>query len=91
MIKSFRGKTAKALFDGEDVKAFRALARIASRKLDVLDAAVKLDDLRSPPGNHLEALKGGRKGQHSIRINDQYRICFVWNNGAEEVEIVDYH
>lgn len=91
MIKSFKGKVAKALFDGEDVKTFRALAKVASRKLDMLDAAVMLDDLRSPPGNHLEALKGRRKGQHSIRVNDQYRICFVWNNGAEQVEIVDYH
>lgn len=91
MIKSFKGKAAKALFDGEDVKALRAVARAAHRKLDMLDAAVTLDDLRNPPGNRLEALKGDRKGQHSIRINDQYRICFVWNDGAEHVEIVDYH
>jgi toxin HigB-1 len=91
VIKSFKGKVAKALFDGEDVKAFRALAKVASRKLDMLDAAVTLEDLRSPPGNHLEALKGNRKGQHSIRINDQYRICFVWTDGAEQVEIIDYH
>ncbi len=91
MIKSFKGKTAKALFDGEDVKAFRPVAKVVRRKLDMLDAAVKLDDLRSPPGNRLEALKGDRKGQHSIRINDQYRICFAWNDGAEHVEIVDYH
>jgi proteic killer suppression protein len=90
VIESFKGKAAKALFDGEAVKAFRALAKVASRKLDMLDAAVTLDDLRRPPGNHLEALKGNRKGQHSIRVNDQYRICFVWNNGAEQVEIVDY-
>jgi proteic killer suppression protein len=91
VIKSFKGKTAKALFDGEDVKVFRPIAKIVRRKLDLLDAAVNLDDLRSPPGNHLEALKGDRKGQHSIRINDQYRICFVWSDGAEQVEIVDYH
>jgi proteic killer suppression protein len=91
VIKSFKGKTAKALFDGEDVKVFRPFAKIVRRKLDLLDAAVNLDDLRSPPGNHLEALKGDRKGQHSIRINDQYRICFVWSDGAEHVEIVDYH
>jgi proteic killer suppression protein len=91
VIKSFKGKTAKALFDGEDVKAFRAFARIARRKLDMLDAAVNLGDLRNPPGNYFEALRGDRKGQHSIRINDKYRICFVWNDGAEQVEIVDYH
>jgi proteic killer suppression protein len=65
---------------------------VALRKLDQLDAAVKLDDLRVPPGNHLETLKGHRKGQHSIRINDQWRLCFVWEaNGAHCVEIVDYH
>lgn len=91
MIKSFKGKAAKAVFNGEDVKTFRSFAKIVRRKLDMLDAAVKLGDLRVPPGNQLEALRGDRKGQHSIRINDQYRICFVWNDGAEQVEIVDYH
>jgi toxin HigB-1 len=65
---------------------------VALRKLDMLNAASELMDLRSPPGNRLEALKGGRKGQHSIRINDQWRLCFVWSDhGAEDVEIVDYH
>jgi proteic killer suppression protein len=65
---------------------------VALRKLDQLNAAVKLNDLRIPPGNHLEALKGRRKGQHSIRINDQWRVCFVWvTDGAHSVEIVDYH
>ena len=65
---------------------------MALRKLDMLDAAAELSDLRSPPGNRLEALQGDRVGQHSIRINDQYRICFVWKDGgAENVEIVDYH
>ena len=71
---------------------FRPIARIALRKLDMLDAAVCLDDLRIPPGNRLEALKGDRSGQYSIRINDQWRICFTWGNGAaQQVEIVDYH
>lgn len=69
-----------------------ALWGVAVRKLEYLDAAVRLEDLRVPPGNRLEALAGDRKGQHSIRINDQYRICFVWTDqGADEVEIVDYH
>jgi proteic killer suppression protein len=64
---------------------------VAARKLDMLDAAASLGDLRSPPGNRLEALKGDRAGQHSIRINDRWRICFVWKDDAEHVEIVDYH
>ncbi len=68
------------------------LSRLALRKLDMLDAAARLEDLRIPPANRLEALKGDRAGQHSIRINDQWRICFIWRDGgAEEVEIVDYH
>lgn len=68
------------------------LAAVARRKLRMLDAAVRLDDLRAPPGNRLEALSGGRLGQHSVRINDQWRLCFVWfEGGAREVEIVDYH
>ncbi len=71
---------------------FKAVERIALRKLRQLDAATDLGDLASPPGNHLEALKGDRRGQHSIRINDQWRICFVWRDGdAFDVEIVDYH
>ena len=70
---------------------FRSIATLAGRKLDMLDAAQSLSDLRSPPGNRLEALRGRRAGQHSIRINDQWRICFVWTDGAEDVEIVDYH
>jgi toxin HigB-1 len=74
------------------VPRFRALERQARRKLMLLDGAGVLNDLRSPPGNRLEALKGDRRGQHSIRINDKWRICFVWrDNGAEDVEIVDYH
>lgn len=91
MIKSFRDRDAARLHAGGNVRKFQAFARIAHRKLDMLNAAHRLEDLRSPPGNRLEALRGDREGQHSIRINDQWRICFVWNDGAEDVEIVDYH
>jgi len=73
-------------------RSWRAFAKVTLRKLDMLDAAVELKDLRSPPGNRLEALQGNRAGQHSIRINDQWRICFRWGaKGPEDVEIVDYH
>ena len=92
MIRTFRDAAAARLFADEDVSRFRAIERQARRKLLLLDGAGALDDLRQPPGNRLEALKGNRLGQHSIRINDQWRICFVWRNGgAEQVEIVDYH
>ena len=92
MIRSFKDKRADALFRGETVPQFRSFEKAACRKLDMLDAAAQLTDLRSPPGNRLEALKGDRAGQHSIRINDQWRICFVWRDGAAEaVEIIDYH
>ena len=95
MIKSFSDKKAAALFDGEPYKRWKAydsIADAALRKLDMLDAAISLDNLRAIPGNQLEALSGDRKGQFSIRINDQWRICFVWDGGdALEVEIVDYH
>jgi toxin HigB-1 len=92
VIRSFRDRRTEALYRGEHVAAFQAIKSVALRKLDMLDAATRLTDLRSPPGNRLEALAGNRRGQHSIRINDQYRICFVWSeHGAEEVEIVDYH
>lgn len=94
MILSFVDARAEAIFNGHlPGKGFPAeLVRSARRKLVMLDAAQSLQDLRSPPGNRLEALKGDRAGQHSIRINDQFRICFVWAlNGAEDVEIVDYH
>jgi proteic killer suppression protein len=92
MILSFRDAATARLFADEDVSRFRAIERQARRKLLVLHGAGSLNDLRSPPGNRLEALKGERKGQHSIRINDQWRICFEWRNGgAENVEIVDYH
>lgn len=91
MIRSFADRDTERLFGDEDVRRFRAIERAARRKLLLLDAVTRLDDLRSPPGNRLEALKGDRSGQHSIRINDQWRICFRWNDGAEAVEIVDYH
>jgi len=92
MIVSFKGKEAEALFNDRPVPKLRAIERQARRKLLYLNAATTIDDLRQPPGNHLEALKGDRKGRHSIRINDQWRICFRWHDGnAHEVEIVDYH
>ena len=93
MISSFRCKETEKLFNGKySSKLPRSIRRFAARKLDYLDAAGELDDLRSPPGNHLEALRGDRSGQHSIRINDQWRICFAWRgNNAHDVEIVDYH
>ena len=92
MIRSFRDAAAARLFADEDVPRYRGIERQARRKLLLLDGAGALSDLRQSPGNRLEALKGDRKGQHSIRINDQWRVCFVWrNDGAEQVEIVDYH
>lgn len=92
MIMSFRGKEAEALFHDREVARLRSIERQARRKLLYLDAATALAELRRPPGNRLEALKGDRKGQHSIRINDQWRICFRWHDGnAHDVEIVDYH
>jgi len=93
VIRSFRGKATKAVFNGESPKGFPAdLVRVARRKLRYLNAAGDLGDLMSPPGNRLEALAGDRRGQHSIRVNDQFRLCFVWTaEGPAEVEIVDYH
>jgi len=92
VIKSFRLKQTELLHARLRFKRFRAFERVAQRKLRQLDIATELRDLASPPGNHLEALKGDRGGQHSIRINDQWRICFVWRDGdAYDVEIVDYH
>jgi proteic killer suppression protein len=92
MIRSFKDAATARLFADQDVPRFRAIARQARRKLLWLHAAKTLNDLRSPPGNRLEALKGDRNGQHSIRINEQWRICFVWwDGGVENVEIVDYH
>jgi toxin HigB-1 len=92
MIQSFACRETEALFRRERSRRLGAIERQARRKLAMLDAAQVLDDLRSPPGNRLEALRGDREGQHSIRINDQWRICFVWTQaGAQGVEIVDYH
>jgi len=92
VIRSFRCPDTAALFADRAVPRFRAFERAARRKLLYLHAARRLEDLRRPPGNHLEALKGDRAGQHSVRINDRWRICFVWRDGeAHEVEIVDYH
>ena len=93
MIRSFRDSEAKRIFEREVSRRFpRNLQRVALRKLVMLDAAESLQDLRVPPGNRLEKLSGDREGQHSIRINDQWRICFEWRDGdAHQVEIVDYH
>ncbi len=92
MIQSFRSKDTEELFQYQRTKRFRAFERVALRKLLQLHAATELTVLASLPGNQLEALRGDRKGQHSIRINQQWRICFVWNDGhAYDVEIVDYH
>ena len=92
MIRSFRCKDTERLFQRETVRRFKAIETVARRKLRMLQAAQEPRDLQVPPGNRLEALKGDRKGQHSIRINDQWRVCFVWTDGgAEYVEIVDYH
>lgn len=92
MIRSFKDDDTRKLFETGFSKRWPAIAVIARRKLDQIETAVNLGDLRVPPGNRLEALKKDRAGQHSIRINDQYRICFVWKiDGAHEVEIADYH
>lgn len=97
MIVGFRGKGSEDVFNGVASSAARnvcpqSLWKIAARKLELLDSVVQHEELLVPPGNRLEALTGGRKGQHSIRINDQYRICFKWtSSGPDEVEITDYH
>lgn len=97
MIRSFRGAAAEDIFNGRATRSARkgvpeALWRVAVRKLEALDSAQGLQDLRIPPGNRLEQLKGDRAGQYSIRINEQYRVCFRWSEaGPEDVEIVDYH
>lgn len=93
VIVSLKGKFAEAVVAGKAIKGFSSnLLAIAERKMQAVENAYVLADLRSPPGNRLEALKGSRAGQHSIRINEQWRICFVWTEaGAEHVEIVDYH
>ena len=92
MIRSFADKETRKLWETERSVRFQAIARTSLRRLIQLNAAESLEDLRMPPGNHLEALSGDRKGFHSIRINQQCRICFRWTtNGPENVEIVDYH
>ena len=91
MIRSFADRDTERLFHDQFVRAFGGFERSARRKLMLLDAATRLDDLRVPPANRLEALKGDRRGQYCIRINDQWRICFRWDDGAHDVEIVDYH
>jgi toxin HigB-1 len=92
MIKSFRCVDTQELFETGKCKKFSRYANVAVRKLAQIDAAQTLEFLRAPPGNRLEALKGDRAGQHSIRINDQFRVCFRWTRaGPEDVEIVDYH
>lgn len=97
MIQSFKNTGTEDIFNGENTRAARktcpeSLWKVVARKLDQLDSVVSLDELRVPPGNQLEVLSGDRKGQHSIRINKQYRVCFTWTDlGPTEVEIVDYH
>ena len=92
MIQSFKDAASHDLFLDRKQRKFANIANAALRKLDQIEAAVDLKDLKEPPGNRLEALKGDRAGQHSIRVNDQFRICFVWKiDGAHDVEITDYH
>ena len=93
MIKSFRDKDTERIFNRQRVKRFSlAIQKLAQRKLDLIDGADLIEDLRTPPGNRLEKLSGNRKGQYSIRVNDQWRICFRWKSGhATDVEIIDYH
>ena len=92
MIISFADQDTADLFEGKSVRKFVNILSVAQRKLQQLDSAATLDALRSPPGNRLEALQGNLKGQHSIRINDQFRLCFVWMpDGVHDVRIVDYH
>ncbi len=92
MIQSFKCTDTQALFAGESVARFANIRAVAERKLQMLHRATRLDDLRIPPNNRLEALKRDRKGQHSIRINDQWRVCCVWTgSNASNVEIMDYH
>jgi proteic killer suppression protein len=92
MIRTFRDRDTERLWNGEVVRRFGGVREQALRKLDMLNAATSLNDLRAPPDNRLEALKGGRRRQHSIRINDRWRVCFVWTpDGPADVEIADYH
>lgn len=97
MIQRFKNQGTEDIFNGENTRIARKICpetlwRVASRKLDQLDSVSALQELRIPPGNHLETLSGNRAGQYSIRINDQYRICFIWTDkGPDQVEIADYH
>jgi toxin HigB-1 len=91
VIRGFRDKATEELFRGSSPRRLRAIASVALRKLDMIDAAQRVEDLRAPPGNRLEKLRGDREGQWSIRVNDQWRVCFRWDEGAHDVEIVDYH
>jgi len=92
VIRSFRCRETEQLFRRQQSRRFGNVGKVARRKLRMLDDAEKLEDMSAVPGNRLQTLDGDRKGQHSVRINDQWRICFVWREGAaEEVEIVDYH
>ena len=97
MIVSFKDQASEDIFNGKATKVARkacpqAIWPVASRKLDQLDSAITLEELKVPPGNRLEPLSGNRKGQHSIRINEQYRICFIWTeSGPDRVEVTDYH
>ena len=92
MIRTFRCADTAALFAGKRVARFAAIDAVATRKLQQIDSAATLQSLRAPPGNRLEALRADRRGQHSIRINDQWRVCLVWRaDGVLDVEIVDYH
>ncbi len=92
MIKTFKCKETKKIWLGEVSRKLPSnIQNVARRKLRMLNSAAELNDLRVPPANRLEALTGNRKGQHSIRINQQWRLCFIWNDGAQDVEIVDYH
>ena len=92
MIRSFRCRDAERMFNRLPSRRWRSIERVLRRKLAMLNAATSLTDLTAPPSNRLEALKGDRRGQHSIRINDQWRVCFVWRDGdAHDVEVIDYH
>ena len=91
MIKTFRDSVTESLYEGRSPARFRSFQSVAERKLQMLDAATQIGDLRTPPGNRLEKLSGERRGQWSIRINYQWRICFRWTDAPEDVEIADYH
>jgi len=92
VIKSFKDEDTRQLFEAQRVRRWRAIETVARRKLNMLNAAVKIYDLKVPPGNNLHSLKKDREGQYAIAINDQYRLCFVWRDGhAYDVEITDYH